>query len=54
MFGAQSPEERECRRESEPLVPTDAFASIIGFNPFDDLKYSIQKSIRQVFCQNFF
>lgn len=26
VFGAQSPEERECRRESEPLVPTVAFA----------------------------
>lgn len=25
--GAQSPEERECRRESEPLVPTDVFTS---------------------------
>ena len=54
MFGAQSPEERECRRESEPLVPTDVFASGHWVIPFDNLEYSIQKSIRQVFCQNFF
>ena len=26
LLGSQSPEERECRRESEPLVPTDTFA----------------------------
>ena len=52
--GHQSPEERECRRESEPLVPTDVFTSIIGFVPFDDLKYSTLKSIRQVFCQKNF
>ena len=25
VSGNQSPEERECRRESEPLVPTDVF-----------------------------
>ena len=34
--------------------PQMLLASIIGFNPFDDFKYSIQKSIRQVSCQNFF
>jgi len=26
-FGAQGPEERECRRESESPGPTDTFAS---------------------------
>ena len=27
---------------------------VIGFCPFDELEYSTQKSIRQVFCQKIF
>ncbi len=55
VSGAQSPEERECRRESEPLVPTDAFATGLRvFVPSDDSKYNTQKTICQGFCQKNF
>ena len=37
MFGAQSPEERECRRESEPLVPTDVSIWSSGLIPLTKL-----------------
>jgi len=54
MFGAQSPEERECRRESENPGPADAWHLIIRFYPFDESKYNTQKRVCQVFCQIIF
>ena len=55
MFWAQSPEERECRRESENSGPVRCLASgQMGFVPSDESKYNTQKYICQVFCQKIF
>jgi hypothetical protein len=47
---AQSPEERECRRESENSGPD----IVKRFSSLDESKYNTQKTICQVFCQKFF
>ena len=47
---AQSPEERECRRESENPGPD----KVKRFSSLDESKYNTQKTICQVFCQIFF
>ena len=47
---AQSPEERECRRESENSGPF----IVKRFSSLDESKYNTQKTICQVFCQKFF
>jgi len=52
--GAQSPEERECRRESESLNPTGLSHPVIGFCPFDESKCNTYLLICQVICQKFF
>ena len=44
---AQSPEERECRRESENPGPD----KVKRFSSLDESKYNTQKTICQVFCQ---
>ena len=44
---AQSPEERECRRESENSGPD----KVKRFSSLDESKYNTQKMICQVFCQ---
>jgi len=55
FYGAQSPEERECRRESENSRPNRCLASgQVNFRPLDESKYNTQKYICQVFCQKFF
>jgi len=38
VSGVQSPEERECRRESEPLAPRKLSFPVIGIAPFDESK----------------
>jgi len=47
---AQSPEERECRRESENPGPV----IVKRFSSLDESKYNTQKTICQDFCQKFF
>ena len=49
-FGAQSPEERECRRESENPGPD----KVKRFSSLDESKYNTQKAICQVICQKIF
>lgn len=50
LRGAQSPEERECRRESENPGPD----KVKRFSSLDESKYNTQKTICQVICQKFF
>jgi len=50
LRGAQSPEERECRRESENSGPD----KVKRFSSLDESKYNTQKTICQVFCQKIF
>jgi len=47
---AQSPEERECRRESENSGP----AMVKRYLSFDESKCNTQNAICQVFCQKNF
>ena len=53
-LGAQSPEERECRRESEPLVPTDVSIWSSGFVPLTNRNIIHKKRFVKGFCQKIF
>ena len=49
---AQSPEERECRRESENSGPQQTFLRLVnGIASFNESKYNTQTRVCQVFCQ---
>lgn len=52
--GAQSPEERECRRESESLDPIGGFHPVAGAAPFDESKCNTYLCICQVFLSKLF
>ena len=54
VSGAQSPEERECRRESEPLVPTDVSIWSSGFVPLTNRNIIHKKRFVKGFCQKNF
>ncbi len=53
-IGAQSPEERECRRESESLDPMGACAPSPGLPPLTNRNVIHFMLFVKYFCQNYF
>ena len=54
VLGHQSPEERECRRESEPLVPTDVSIWSSGFVPLTNRNVIHKKHFVKCFVKKNF
>lgn len=54
LSGAQSPEERECRRESESLNPIWAFAPSPGLPPLTNRNVIHNYLFVKYFCQIYF
>lgn len=54
VLGSQSPEERECRRESEPLVPTDVSIWSSGLIPLTNSNIVYKNRFVKCFVKIFF